>query len=522
MQAEEEARRKAAVEAEAKRKAEEEAKREAAEAEAKRKAEEEARRKAAEAEAKRKAEEEAKRKAAEAEAKRKAEEEAKRKAAEAEARRKAEEEAKRKAAEAEAKRKAAEAEARRKTEEEAKRKAAEAEAKRKAEEEAKRKAAEAEVKRKEEEKARELMPWFESVGLLPQDAMDVALACVRQKVYCAFSLCMMPEKDLCKALEPLPPGLKHFMPMIIKAVRVCKAARQEKTPTALNDTVENWMREAGLNADMAEAVGLVLAAEGMRSKGLVMTQEQDELELVARKMPATAMHAFLATVQDARNQQQFTLGLPPRLIQDKWAAPVKPFIDQFGTFDDATIHKIETACGNDNLKIRCIFGLLAMEDSELSKALTAANLSPIVQKALINKIQNEADRSDTQWVVDTESPGELGQLTIYTRRDWDAHVQRKAEEEERKRKEEVERRRQAEEERKRLAAEAETYEPTGCCGLAGKCRKCGKPRTQHFTPALYCIDSRTRGALAQGLSQPAGRTKGGAKAHQLPLLGCCQ
>jgi hypothetical protein len=190
---------------------------------------------------------------------------------------------------------------------------------------------------------------------------------------------------------------------------------------------------------------------------------------------------------------------------------LKPFLVQLGTFDDATIQKIETACGNDTLKIRCIFGLFAMEDSELSKALTAANLPPIVQKALINNIQNEADRSDTQWVVDTVSPGELGQLTIYTRRDWDAHVQRKAEEEERKRKEEVERRRQAEEERKRLAVEAETYEPAGCCGLAGECRKCGQPRAGHFTPALYCIDSRTRGALAQGLSQPAGSTKGGAK-----------
>ncbi len=44
--------------------------------------------------------------------------------------------------------------------------------------------------------------------------------------------------------------------------------------------------------------------------------------------------------------------------------------------------------------------------TELSKALTAANLPPIVQKALINNIQNEADRSDTQWVVDTESPSE--------------------------------------------------------------------------------------------------------------------
>jgi len=363
----------------------------------------------------------------------------------------------------------------------------------------------------EEEQARELMPWFESVGLLRQDAMDVAVACVRQTVYCALSLCTLPEENLCKALKPLPPGLWCFMPMIIKAVRACKATRQAATPTAFNATVKDWMLGVGLNGAMAEAVGLVLSAEGMGSKGLVMTQEQHELERVARKMPAPAMHAFLTTVQDARNQQQFTLGLPPRVIQDKWAAPLKPFLVQLGTFDDATIQKIEIACGNDTLKIRCIFGLFAMEDSELSKALTAANLPPIVQKALINNIQNEADRSDTQWVVDTESPSESGQLTIYTRKDWDAHVQLRAEEEERKRKEEAERRRQADEERTRLAAEAETYEPSGCCGLAGKCRKCGNPRAEHFTPSLYCIDSRTRGASVQGLSRPPGRTKGGAK-----------
>ena len=131
-----------AVEAEARRKAEEEAARKAAEEEARRKAEEEARRKAeeeaarkaAEEEARRKAEEEAAKKAAEEEARRKAEEEAARKAAEEEARRKAEEEAARKAAEEEARRKAEE-EARRAAEEEARRKAEE-EAARKAEEEA--------------------------------------------------------------------------------------------------------------------------------------------------------------------------------------------------------------------------------------------------------------------------------------------------------------------------------------------------------------------------------------------------
>ena len=166
--AEEEARRKAEEEArriaeeEARRKAEEEARR-IAEEEARRKAEEEARRiaeeearKAAEEEARRKAEEEARR-AAEEEARRIAEEEARR-AAEEEARRKAEEEARR-AAEEEARR-AAEEEARRKAEEEARR-AAEEEARRKAEEEARRiaeeearRAAEEEARRKAEEEAR--------------------------------------------------------------------------------------------------------------------------------------------------------------------------------------------------------------------------------------------------------------------------------------------------------------------------------------------------------------------------------
>ncbi|MFE7378401.1 hypothetical protein ACFU6E_27995 [Bacillus cereus] len=158
-QAEAKARRKAEVEArkqaeaETRRKAEEEEARKQAEAEARRKAEEEAR-KQAEAETRRKAEEEA-RKQAEAEARRKAEEEA-RKQAEAEARRKAEEEA-RKQAETEARRKVeeearkqAEVEARRKAEEETK-KQAEVEARWKAEEEA-RKQAEAEARRKAEEK----------------------------------------------------------------------------------------------------------------------------------------------------------------------------------------------------------------------------------------------------------------------------------------------------------------------------------------------------------------------------------
>ena len=141
---EEEARR--AAEEEARRKAEEEARR-IAEEEARRKAEEEARRiaeeearKAAEEEARRKAEEEARR-IAEEEARRKAEEEARR-AAEEEARRAAEEEARR----------AAEEEARKKAEEEARR-IAEEEARRKAEEEA-RKATEEENRRIAEEEAR--------------------------------------------------------------------------------------------------------------------------------------------------------------------------------------------------------------------------------------------------------------------------------------------------------------------------------------------------------------------------------
>ncbi|MDD0820616.1 hypothetical protein [Bacillus cereus] len=156
---EREARRKAEEEArkceevEARRKAEEEARKQAG-AEARRKAEEEARERE-EVEARRKAEEE-EREREEVEARRKAEEEA-REREEVEARRKAEEEA-RKREEVEARKKVEEArkreevEARRKVEEEA-RKREEVEAHRKAEEEA-RKRAEAEARRRAEEEAR--------------------------------------------------------------------------------------------------------------------------------------------------------------------------------------------------------------------------------------------------------------------------------------------------------------------------------------------------------------------------------
>ena len=84
--------------------------------------------------------------------------------------------------------------------------------------------------------------------------------------------------------------------------------------------------------------------------------------------------AFLAVVRDARSQQQFTLGHPPRLITDKWCAPVKPYFIQLGIFDDETIRQIEIACGNDDLKIRCLWSLFAMEGSELRSALTAAKV----------------------------------------------------------------------------------------------------------------------------------------------------
>ena len=98
--------------------------------------------------------------------------------------------------------------------------------------------------------------------------MDVALACVRQMVYCALTLCMMPEKDLCKTLEPLPQGLRQFVPIIIEAARGSKAARQSATLTASNSTVTDWMRSVGLDDTKAAAVGSVLEAKHMRSKGL--------------------------------------------------------------------------------------------------------------------------------------------------------------------------------------------------------------------------------------------------------------
>ena len=320
--------------------------------------------------------------------------------------------------------------------------------------------------------AQGMAPWFESVGLVPQDAQDVARFCVRQQIFDVLSLCMMPEESLCEALGALPFGQRQFVPMIIKAARSSKATREHAPLTPSRTTTTEWMRNVGFDAASAAIIGSALEANHMRSKGLVLAQEPAELELVAGRLPAPAKHAFLAVVRDARSQEQFTLGPPPRLIPDKWCAPVKPYLVELGIFDDVTIRQIEAACGQGALKIRCRWSLFAMEDAELSSALTVAKLPPIVQRALINSINAEADRSETQWVVDKTRPGEAGQVTIYKHQE------------------------------ERLAAEAETYEPAGCCGFVfgGKCRKCGKPRADHFTPAFYCIDSKTRGSSSQDTS----------------------
>jgi hypothetical protein len=125
----------------------------------------------------------------------------------------------------------------------------EVEQKRKVQEERMRKE-EAERKREAEEElilhAQGLKIWFESVGLIPEDAMDVAVDCVRQNVSCPLSLCMMPERALCKFLEEsLLQGLWQFVPTIIKASRVCKDSRQESPLTPSNVSPTEWMRNVG-------------------------------------------------------------------------------------------------------------------------------------------------------------------------------------------------------------------------------------------------------------------------------------
>ena len=312
----------------------------------------------------------------------------------------------------------------------------------------------------QEEAAQGMTPWFEGIGLVPQDAKDFAAACVSHNIFCVLSLCMMPEdvlslclmpeevhhkiscdgcsmdpliglrwkckqcadydlcnacytsfcdnrdlhdashafekKSLCEALDARPRGLRPFVPMIIKAARVSKETRELATLTPSNTTVREWLRHVGFDDSSAANIGSVLEARHMRSKGLVLAQEPAELELVAGKLPAPAKHAFLAVVCDARSQQQFTLGPPPRWITGKWSAPLKSYLNDLDVFDDSTVEEIEAVFGRDDLKIRCRWSLFAMEDSELISALTASKLPPIVQKTLISSFKVEVITNSVQ------------------------------------------------------------------------------------------------------------------------------
>ena len=83
----------------------------------------------------------------------------------------------------------------------------------------------------QEDAVQGMTAWFEGVGLVPPDAKSVAVACFQQQIFDVISLCMMPEKSLCEALDVLPIGLQPFVPMIIKAARGSKATRELATLT---------------------------------------------------------------------------------------------------------------------------------------------------------------------------------------------------------------------------------------------------------------------------------------------------
>ena len=276
----------AAVEAEARRKAEEEAARKA-EMEARSQAEEAARKaeeakRRAEDEARRKAEEEAPRRA-EMEARRQAEEEARRRA-EDEARRKAEEEAARRAEE-EAKRKAEEEavrraeEARRKAEEEAARRAEE-EARRRAEEEARRKAEEEARRRAEEEAAR----------LAEIEAAQKAEAEARQKMQDA-------RIDLSSARS-------HLNSLTSKSEQLEAQIRDhEHRISEVGETVRNLERvEADLDSAKKELDGLGFFAFGRKNELRKMIQqlEQDQKEL-GKGLP-TDIDEFIKGVERQRDE----------------------------------------------------------------------------------------------------------------------------------------------------------------------------------------------------------------------------
>ena len=47
--------------------------------------------------------------------------------------------------------------------------------------------------------------------------MEVAVACAREKISCALTLCMMPEGELRRCLEPrLAPGQRPYLTAMIQ------------------------------------------------------------------------------------------------------------------------------------------------------------------------------------------------------------------------------------------------------------------------------------------------------------------
>ena len=357
---------------------------------------------------------------------------------------------------------AEEAERKRKAEE------AEAERKRKAAEEAerKRKAAEEAEMAERKRQAEEFAPWFEIVGLKSEDAVDLALACVLCQVRCPVSLCMMPEVDCCRLFEKLPPGLLTYIPIILKATRDARAARLEVTPATPPTGTREWLKQIGLDETTTLEVCVILEHNHIRSKGIALTQTLSEMEQIGAQIPAGPKHVLLAAIRDARTNQQFQFGNPPRQISAKFAQPVVTYLRELKLFDDVTIQQVDVACQDDGLKIRTRWSLLALEDLEVHLSRTTLPLA--VRRPLIDFIRQDADQIATRLTVDFKNPGAGGVVKIYSHDEWKEEKRLQEEEKEAK----------------------QTYEHKGMCAFSSKCRKCNKKKSDHHASRglLYCND----------------------------------
>ena len=248
-----------------------------------------------------------------------------------------------------------------------------------------------------------LLPWLSNSGFHSADAVDFGTILLRNGVRMPVSALAQTDEHLCRLLHKagLPDGLAVQVPLLLDALRSVRASRGAVAAAVdPGQDVGAWLRDdVGLDDVSAAETEAVFKADDveMESMGVIMAQEEGEIDDLVASLPAGVRQPLLEALRDAR-----TGLLKPRpdpasaraVLEAAWCVSeeVAAWLTALPSMNPKGVSAVESACLARSIRTKG--ALLAQSDTVLAELVAQLPRGP--QKPLQDAIRS-ARREGLGW-----------------------------------------------------------------------------------------------------------------------------